>query len=641
MPFRVIVALAFTISLCMSLPAPLRAADLEKGMAATSAGDYEAALEEFRPLAEEGDPVAQNALGVFYTHGLGVPVDPRQGVEWFLLSADGGYASAQYNLGLAYERGRGVEQDLDAAGRWYRLAADQGRTAAMLALGALEIHFDAWDPDAAAEWYRKAAEAGDVEGLFRLGIMHLDYGYPRDDRAALGWLLQAADQGHEEAQSRIDRLYTEAEIAASRGNFPKAFEIWEPLAGHGDADAQFNLGLMYEDGDGVVRDVEKAIFLFTSSAEQGFAPAQLRLGTMYMMGRAVDRNDEKAVDLFQRAARQGEAGAAINLGTMYALGRGTERNLVFANAWYLIAAKLDQDLKPAAEIGVQADQGEMSQVQLAEAERLAELCIETELADCPGWAGAALAGEPQAGASAQQPPERPEDVEALLREGQFQAALDLAARLRQKAPGNAELKRLEARAHYRLALEARADGRSDEALAHYGSAIEISDGAHAHALNGRALTYAARGDLDLAFRDINAALSVAPDNSLFLANRCTFHRLAGRLERALEDCDRALSVDLPSNRPNRSWVFLQRGLVLRMSGALEASIPDFRETIAYAKADTVRRVQEMMTAAGLYAGRIDGRVNAQLDAAVEACIRDDTCFEAASRQISDIVEFME
>ncbi|NIP17903.1 MAG: sel1 repeat family protein, partial [Xanthomonadales bacterium] len=56
-------------------------------MAATSAGDYEAALEEFRPLAEEGDPVAQNALGVFYTHGLGVPVDPRQGVEWFLQSA--------------------------------------------------------------------------------------------------------------------------------------------------------------------------------------------------------------------------------------------------------------------------------------------------------------------------------------------------------------------------------------------------------------------------------------------------------------------------------------------------------------------------------------------------------------------------
>ena len=55
----------------------------------------------------------------------------------------------------------------------------------------------------------------------------------------------------------------------------------------------------------------------------------------------------------------------------------------------------------------------------------------------------------------------------------------------------------------------------------------------------------------------------------------------------------------------------------------------------------MRRVQEMMTAAGLYAGRIDGRVNAQLDAAVEACIRDDTCFEAASRQISDIVEFME
>jgi len=101
-------------------------AGFEEGLAAYKSGDYETALREFRPLAEQGHAVAQYNLGVVYDEGRGVPQDDAEAVKWYRIAAEQGYALAQYNLGVMYYEGQGVSQDYVQTHMWYNLAAAQG-----------------------------------------------------------------------------------------------------------------------------------------------------------------------------------------------------------------------------------------------------------------------------------------------------------------------------------------------------------------------------------------------------------------------------------------------------------------------------------------------------------------------------------
>ena len=79
--------------------------------------------------------------------------------------------------------------------------------------------------------------------------------------------------------------------AAKSGDFATALREWEPLAEQGHADAQFNLGVMYNTGDGVPQDYKTAVKWYTLAAEQGHADAQINLGVMYDEGLGVPEDD--------------------------------------------------------------------------------------------------------------------------------------------------------------------------------------------------------------------------------------------------------------------------------------------------------------------------------------------------------------
>ena len=111
---------------------PTTAGEAE-GVAAFDRGDYETALVEFRPLAEQGDARAQFNLGAMYLNGWGVPRDVGEALRWYRLAADHGLADAQFIVGFMYGAGRGVRQDTVAARRWYRKAAEHGDNAAEMA----------------------------------------------------------------------------------------------------------------------------------------------------------------------------------------------------------------------------------------------------------------------------------------------------------------------------------------------------------------------------------------------------------------------------------------------------------------------------------------------------------------------------
>lgn len=118
--------------------------------------------------------------------------------------------------------------------------------------------------------------------------------------------------------------------AFDKGDYAGALVQWEPLAKKGDADAQFNVGLLYEQGKGVPVDGSTkamdyeiaaenyvtAMKWYTLAAAQGHVFAQTNLGAMYDRGAGVLENDKIAVQWYTLAAKQGFAVAQSNLGAM-------------------------------------------------------------------------------------------------------------------------------------------------------------------------------------------------------------------------------------------------------------------------------------------------------------------------------------
>ncbi len=75
--------------------APAWAGDVQAGVEAYNRGDYATALKEWRPLAEQGDALAQYNLGVMYFMGRGVPQDNVQAHMWLNLAAAQGHELAR------------------------------------------------------------------------------------------------------------------------------------------------------------------------------------------------------------------------------------------------------------------------------------------------------------------------------------------------------------------------------------------------------------------------------------------------------------------------------------------------------------------------------------------------------------------
>lgn len=175
------------------LPAPSWA-DFQAGQEAFNQEDYETALKELRPLAEEGHVEAQYLLGVMYAVGRGAPRDLVEGARWFRLAAEQGHVVAQFELGLRFSLGLGVQEDSAEGARWFRLAAEQGNADAQYILGV----------------------------LYSLGK-----GVPRDFVLGYMWFNLAAAQGDERAMEKgrtLGEKMTPAQLAEAQ----RLAREWKP-----------------------------------------------------------------------------------------------------------------------------------------------------------------------------------------------------------------------------------------------------------------------------------------------------------------------------------------------------------------------------------------------------------------------------
>ena len=116
-----------------------------------------------------------------------------------------------------------------------------------------------------------------------------------------------------------------------------------------------------------------------AEANQGAAYAQFNLGVMYANGDGIPENDAEAVKWYRKAADQGHAKAQSNLGVMYYNGDGVPENHVRAYVWLSMAKTQGYE---SAKKGVETVKNLMTKQQIAQAQALATKCYESDYKDC-------------------------------------------------------------------------------------------------------------------------------------------------------------------------------------------------------------------------------------------------------------------
>lgn len=144
-----------------------------------------------------------------------------------------------------------------------------------------------------------------------------------------------AAAGDKNAQFELGALYHDGEGIPK--DLVKARQWFEKAAAQNEARAQFNLGVMYYTGESVTQNYAKAKNYFEQAAEQNNPRAEFNLGVMYYRGEGVKQDFTQAYKIFEMAGVQNFAEAQFNLGVMNAKGEGREQDIGKAYAWFVLS----------------------------------------------------------------------------------------------------------------------------------------------------------------------------------------------------------------------------------------------------------------------------------------------------------------
>jgi len=137
----------------------------------------------------------------------------------------------------------------------------------------------------------------------------------------------------------------EAYAKYKMAQYEEAREIWLMLAEKDNASAIINLANLYEQGQGVERDLEQSIGWLQKAADLGDTRGQYQLAMAYEKGMGVERDLHKAAYWLEKAAEQGDGQAQFNLGVMLATNYGaglttsSEEQRITAIKWLTEADK--------------------------------------------------------------------------------------------------------------------------------------------------------------------------------------------------------------------------------------------------------------------------------------------------------------
>ena len=126
-------------------------------------------------------------------------------------------------------------------------------------------------------------------------------------------------------------------------------------------------------------DYATALREWTPLAKEGNTPAQFNLGNMYRQGQGVPQDYKTALKWYKLAAEQGDADAQYNLGLRYAFGKGVLKDYVYAHMWGNVAAMNGNEL--GAKLRDDFEK-KMTPADISTAQKLARECVRKNYKGC-------------------------------------------------------------------------------------------------------------------------------------------------------------------------------------------------------------------------------------------------------------------
>mgnify|MGYP003971778947 FL=1 len=302
----------------------------------------------FEFAAEQGVVKAQNKLALMHVKGIGVVKDFNKAIEWWNLAAAQGNGKAQTNLGWMYEMGKGVPKDSQKAVNWYQLASNQGIAIAQKKLNLLldQTKKPLQENNTNSKDFKSFEEIKNLHSI--TASLRSELEQIKSEQANA---IEATNQGkakakQEQLTSIIDNpsklkagrdsfrenkldvdLFDTAINSLGRKEFTTALQLFTDLANRGMAEAQINLGMMFESGQGVLQNFDEALKWYRLAASQGLIKAQEKLNLLINKAAAAQVN--------------------FGLGVAFENGQGVPQDIMEAIRWYQLSA--DQGLIKAQE----------------------------------------------------------------------------------------------------------------------------------------------------------------------------------------------------------------------------------------------------------------------------------------------------
>ena len=327
--------------------------------------NFEEAVKWYRKSAEQGNMGGQWRLGYMYAYAKGVEKNYNEAIKWLTVAAEQGESIAQFYLGIMHKHGWGCEWNDKDAEKWFRLSAEQGYYAAYTEVGNIlldrafhlmprywdkrfskkndpdgKAYREACEPyeqaqDEAYKWFVYPAECGDVEAQSQLVFVYRygHHGFEVDLEKAFSYLKNVVEHDPE----ILYQVYNLAEMylygEGTKVDYPKAAELLEYIIEketNRDKDelknSQWQLGLLYENGNGVPRDITRAIQLYEASYKNRSPIGAFYLARQYRSGEFIEQDIDTYFKLLKYAADKGVDPAINSLGKEYYSGEFKEKD---------------------------------------------------------------------------------------------------------------------------------------------------------------------------------------------------------------------------------------------------------------------------------------------------------------------------
>lgn len=274
------------------------------------------AVSWFKKGTDNGDMSCTFYYGKMLLEGLGIKMDKKDGANYLLKAADSGFPQAMYYVGNCYMKGDGLTRNAEQAVKWYRLAAGKGIHNAQWRLAQCHREGDGTDInyDQALFWYAEAAAKGHRRAFRNL----ITDSIPSSPFIAYIKGVKAyTNKDYDEALKHFkvvekakiaDGKVMEAAIIANssyaKHNMKKGINLLNDAA-ETNPQAMYLLGVLYEAGEGMDGDMNKAVSYMKKAADMGYGPAECAIADMYYEGRGVEQSYEKAVEWYAKADGQG------------------------------------------------------------------------------------------------------------------------------------------------------------------------------------------------------------------------------------------------------------------------------------------------------------------------------------------------